>query len=643
MVVSPKPPAHESRASMLDLVFDALPARLAVLDAGGGILKVNQAWIAHGGLLPAAGRTYHDICESLAVGHLTTERVKSGVLRVLQGQSPVFREECAHEGQRFTELTAVPLVGDTRRGVLLTLADVTARRQAEDARHSDRQLLDKIVENIPTSVHVKAVNDDLRIVLWNKAAEALYGVPRAEAIGRNVQDLWPADAAAAMAAADQALLRDGGRQEFPDRPAQTRHGDELLVHMRKVLIHDEAGVATHMLIIADDVTGQRRKEAGMRASEERFRSLVAMSSDWYWQQDAEFRFSFFSGDDAMGNVPFRSSTLGKPPWELPHREPVAGTWADHRAQLENRQSFRDFEYVYNPPGAAPAWLSVNGEPVYGDDGVFAGYRGTARDVTAAKAAEREIRALNADLEERVRQRTGQLERSNSELQAFAYSVAHDLRGPLTSINGFTHLLERNRGASPDDEVRRRHALERIRAVVKHMDELTHGLLALAQLARVGLRWTSVDLGELALLVNEHLKIGNEGRDVRLQVDPGMITNGDKVLMRQLLENLLGNAWKFTAREPVGQIHLGRESDGQGGVRFFVRDNGVGFDAAQASGLFGAFHRFHKVSEFPGNGVGLATVHRIVTRHGGTVWAESVPGGGATFYFTLGKPPPGADF
>lgn len=618
-----------------DAVFDALPEPLALLDAAGCITRTNRAWQAFQSQLPGAGSGYDEVCASFAQTPFLTRRMSVGVQRVLDGEASLFREEYAHAGNaNWFELVVAPLREDHGAGALLMLGNVTARKQAEQAQRRDRQLLDNIVENIPTAVQIKAVADDLRIVMWNKAAEAIYGVDRARAIGSTVHDLWPADTAARMMAEDLDLLQRGGQQEFPERLANNWRNSETHLHMRKVPLYDDAGIATHLLVIADDVTAQRKREAALRESEERFRGLTAMSTDWYWQQDAQFRFVFFSGEDATSDVPFRSAILGKPPWELPHRQPMIGTWADHRRMLDEHLPFKDFEYVYFPPDTPPAYLSVNGEPLYDAAGAFTGYRGTARDITAAKAAELEIMRLNTRLEERVKQRTSQLQAANKELQSFAYSVAHDLRGPLTSINGFTHIIERSRG----EEATRSHALGRIRAIVKHMDELTWGLLALAQLSRVGLRMAPVDLGELAQRVHANLAERDATRAVQFHAPSGLVVECDAVLMTQLLENLIGNAWKFTARQPLAQITMGAEADAQGGTRYFVRDNGAGFDAAQATKLFGAFERYHKVEEFPGSGVGLATVHRIVTRHGGRVWAESSPGEGATFFFTLGDVP-----
>ena len=626
-------------APWLEVMFDALPTCVAVLDASGRIVKVNRAWAGLQIPQPGEGVDHALFCESFGQSPFLTRRMTVGVRRVLQAEAAEFREEYVHRGTgKWFELLAVPLSQSSMRGALLVLDDVTDRKEAAEAQRRDRQLLDNIVDNIPTAVQIRAVADELRIVLWNKAAEAIYGIDRTQALGSTVQDLWPAAASARMAASDLDLLQRGGQQDFTDHLAHTWLARDIHLHMRKVPLYDSEGSATHLLVIADDMTTQLVREAALRESEERFRSLVAMSTDWYWQQDEHFRFVFFSGDDDTSEAPLRSTTLGRTAWELPHRHPLAGTWDDHRAMLEQHLPFKAFDYCYEPPGEAPAYVSVNGEPIFNSDGVFTGYRGTASDITAAKAAALEIMGLNARLEERVKQRTRQFELANSELQAFAYSVAHDIRGPLITLSGFTHMIERSQGPSPQEEARRTHAVARIRSVVQHMDELTGGLLSLAQLARVGMRWLPADIGELATRVYERLAETDKARTVEFNVEQGMVAPCDAVLMTQLLQNLIGNAWKFTARQPQARIAVGREPDEQAGVRYFVRDNGAGFDAAQATTLFGAFQRFHKAQEFPGSGVGLATVHRIVTRHGGRVWAESAPGQGATFYFTLGDAP-----
>ncbi|MEJ6021762.1 ATP-binding protein [Ramlibacter sp. PS4R-6] len=316
--------------------------------------------------------------------------------------------------------------------------------------------------------------------------------------------------------------------------------------------------------------------------------------------------------------------------------------ADDRALFKpaRDQALRDgkvmnLEYRIVRPDGSVAWMheiaearrDASGEPVW--------FGGVVQDVTERKAIALEnarlldeVRELNAGLESRIAERTAQLRAANQELEAFSYSVSHDLRAPLGAIGGFARALEAK--LEPGGDERTLHYFGRIQAGVRKMEELIEALLQLSRFTRAPLEWADVDLGALARETAENLQLQDPQRKVELHVQDGLVARGDERLLRAAIENLVGNAWKFTAAVAQPRIDVGRSADGA----FYVRDNGVGFDMAYADKLFTAFHRLHKESEFPGTGIGLATVRRIVTLHQGRVWAQSQPGAGTTFYFTL---------
>ncbi|MES2954937.1 MAG: PAS domain S-box protein, partial [Pseudomonadota bacterium] len=393
--------------------------------------------------------------------------------------------------------------------------------------------------------------------------------------------------------------------------------------------------------VGSDITARKRAETALRASETRFRAVVAALAEGVVLRDAGGRIV-----DCNASA---ERLLGK---TLSEMQGLAAVRMDWQRLREDGSLLPDEEMpsvvaartglpqsnvviCYRKPEGATLWALINVQPLFeGGTTAPTGFVTTIADISKRKQAEMEIVRLNVDLENRVLRRTAQLEAANQELEAFSYSVAHDLRSPLSSINGFSALLQK---ALPvDTSEKANHYLLRIRAGVQRMGELTDGLLSLAQLSRTSLRWESVDISaEAAQLVRQYAE-RDAGRVVEVTIEQGMLVRADTALLRQVLENLIANAWKFSSKTPLARISIGKETGADQQPVYFVRDNGAGFDMAYVDKLFGTFQRLHSPDEFSGSGIGLATVKRIIIRHGGRIWAESVVGEGSTFYFTLGS-------
>jgi PAS domain S-box-containing protein len=373
-------------------------------------------------------------------------------------------------------------------------------------------------------------------------------------------------------------------------------------------------------------------ETALRESEQRFRDVVDAAGDFVWETDAQERFVYLSKQ--------AEQILGYPHNDLIGRRASRVIAPEERERLKSwfceqvraHKPFRALEHRVLRADGSPGWQRISGVPIIDDQGRFQGYRGTGLDITDRKRIEARLEQLNEELEHRVRARTAALEAANRELEAFSYSVSHDLRAPLRSIEGFAAILQETQGERLDGEGAR--CLERIRAATMRMSELIEALIMLARIARFDLVPQPVDVSAVAHECVEELQRHAPQRQVEVSIEPGLAVSADRYLVHSLLENLLGNAWKFTARTAQARVELAKAGQDAGYVQLVVRDNGVGFDPTQAERLFAPFQRLHREADFPGTGIGLATAKRIVERHGGRIWAESAPGRGTAFYFTL---------
>ncbi|MDP3171461.1 MAG: PAS domain S-box protein [Polaromonas sp.] len=360
------------------------------------------------------------------------------------------------------------------------------------------------------------------------------------------------------------------------------------------------------------------RTAALSRQEALFRALADQAPEVVWTADVRGALSYINrrGYELTGGT--AEDWLGTGWFEVVHPDDRAEVIANWVRCAKSGEIYTGIRRLLARDGAYHT-MSYRASPVRDDAGEILFWVGIDADISELKAIETALRV------------------SNRELEAFSYSVSHDLRSPLNTVNGFSNLLARQLGSSVDPKTR--HYLSRIQAGAEQMGQLIEGLLALAQLSRVALQRDEVDLSEIATTILHRYQSGEPERAVTIQIDKGLSAYGDARLLDAAMNNLLGNAWKFSSRQPQAHIAVGYCEEAGA---FYVRDNGAGFDMAYADKLFGTFQRLHAVTEFPGTGVGLATVSRIVMRHGGRIWADARPGAGATFFFTLpGRMPPGA--
>jgi PAS domain S-box-containing protein len=432
--------------------------------------------------------------------------------------------------------------------------------------------------------------------------------------------------------------------------------------------------------LREEIAERKRAEEALRESQAFYHSLVQQLPAGVFRKDGEGRYVFVSPWFCRLKGMKEEEFLGKTSQEVAAKSGAtdqaikfAADGMDHHPRI--MQTGQPIELVeeYTNAAGGKQFIRALKFPVLDSAGKIIGTQAVLFDITAHEQAEEKIRELNRELEQRVQDRTAELEAANKELESFSYSVSHDLRAPLRSIDGFSRILLEDYRDKLDDEGK--DSLTRVRAASQRMGDLIDDLLKLSHASRTEMRRTEVDLTALAGEVAAELVRAGPARPVRWEIAPDLAATGDPQLLRAVLENLLGNAWKFTGKrtDPViefgvtngeGRVASGEAgdegrvaSDGKGEtiphqpspiahspspithppspVTFFVRDNGAGFDMAYANKLFSPFQRLHAAADFPGTGIGLATVQRIIHRHGGLVWAEGEVNHGATFYFTLG--------
>ncbi|HSN32009.1 MAG TPA: GAF domain-containing protein, partial [Ideonella sp.] len=446
--------------------------------------------------------------------------------------------------------------------------------------------------------------------------------------------LWVADVSADARVYARALLREYGAHAALVLPvlAGTRIVGVIAFSCRRVREPDSR-LAKALGVVCSQL-GQflQRKSAeqALRESEQRFRSLTELSSDYYWEQDEEYRFVKRLGAGLQAPGFPEEDVTGKTHWELDSPNMSAEDWARHRADLEARREFRDLVLARRGSDGELHYYCISGQPLFDAGGRFRGYRGVAKEVTDGMRAEELVRRTNDSLEQSVRARTAELEYANHELESYNYSISHDLRQPLSAIAGFADLLIDQ--LDDQDGALAKACAHEIEANATRMDQMIESLRRLADSVRGTLCVTPVDVAALVECVLHDLSVSAPFKaDLRIGSLPPV--EADPVLLRQVWANLIGNALKYSRNNAAPVVEISGERR-EGAVEYTVRDNGIGFDMRDAARLFSTFQRLPSAAAFEGHGIGLAIVQRIVRRHGGTITAEAAPGKGATFRLSL---------
>jgi PAS domain S-box-containing protein len=600
------------------------------------------------------------------------ERIGQALSQTLKGENKQFELTFMRKnGERFS-VSVSPFAVRDRNGETVnfaaTVKDITERKQAEERLRDANQKLRLHFEQTPMAVI--EWNMDFQVTQWNPAAQTIFGYRPDEALGQHASFIVPEAVRPMVDGIFEALIKRAGGERSRNANI-SKDGTMILCEWYNTPLIDEHGTVAGVASVVMDITEQT-EALELLAWEKSALEAIGSSASLHPVLD-QLMLSLekhLPGAicsvlllDADG-IHLRHGAAPSLPEAYNHLVdglaigPAVGSCGT--AAFEKRQVivsdtytdplWADYRATTGKYGLRACWST----PIFGRDGTvigtFAVYSHTPRRPAAhelelieravhvvriaikRKHAEEEIQSLNASLEKRVEERTAELETANKELEAFTYSVSHDLRAPLRAVDGFSRMVIEDCAADIDADGRR--MLGVIRSETQRMGRLIDDLLAFSRLGRLPIELFPVDMRQLVRETFDELAAREPEREFKLDLHRLAIASGSEALIRQVWVNLLSNAVKFTRKREICEIEIGCLPGDDGDTVYYVKDNGSGFDMRHSGKLFGIFQRLHSQEEFPGTGVGLALVERIIHRHGGKIWAESEVGRGAAFYFSL---------
>lgn len=629
--------------AMLQLVIDNIPQLIFWKDRNSVYQGCNRQFALVAGLSKPeeiAGKTDYD----LPWRKSQADWFRQWDARVMETNKPEYRvieiQPQVNGKQIWAHTNKIPLHDPQGNvvGVLGTSLDITERKQAEKAlQHSEEQLRLALRASRMGSWDWNVLSNR---VTWSDTLELIFGLAPGSFEG-SFEDflkcVHPEDCEFVTQLVADTLEQKKEREIDYEYRVVWSDGTVHWIAAKGQCFYDEMGQPIRMIGICLDITERKQTEQALRDALQKLSFHVENSPLAVMEWNHEFRLQRWSQQAETIFGWKAEEVLGKD-WQnlqFVFEEDCKALNAQTCRLMDGSQPSNVCCHPNNTKSGAVIDCEWYNSALFDESGRLVSVLSLVQDITERKRAEQGIKQLNAELEYRVAERTAQLEAANKELEAFSYSVSHDLRAPLQSIDGFSQALLEWHSEQLDEQGK--HYLQRICANSKKMEQLIDSLLALSRVTCSEMYCQSINLSAIVQAIAAELQEIQPERNTEFVIEEGLFVRGDERLLRILLENLLRNAWKYTSKHSQARIEFGTlQQDGQ--LAYFIRDDGAGFDMTYADKLFGAFQRLHGNTDFPGTGVGLATCARIVRRHGGKIWAVAALEEGATFYFTLAEQP-----